>query len=356
MAGVQHLTVSADEQDSRLDRWFKRRFPHIGHGRVEKMLRKGEIRVDGGRAKANDRLTPGQVVRVPPLPEAGEEGASTARTPRAESPVSAQDTAFMRALVLYRDEDVIALNKPPGLPVQGGSGQARHIDGMLDALMFEGGERPRLIHRLDKDTSGVLLLARNGRAAAALSAAFRSRATVKLYWAAVSGAPRPRAGTIRFGLVKQPGHGPNQAGEKMRCVRPDEVERIEGAKRAVTDFMTLEALGERVAWVALKPVTGRTHQLRAHMSEIGCPVVGDGKYGTNRSEKQDGVYGAQLGGEISRKLHLHARLLDLPHPSGDRRLRIVAPLPEHMARTWAGFGWEEADAPGDPFEEESAGR
>ncbi|MBX2856467.1 MAG: RluA family pseudouridine synthase [Rhodobacteraceae bacterium] len=351
MAGVQHLTVTGDEQDSRLDRWFKRRFPHIGHGRVEKLLRKGEIRVDGGRAKAGDRLTSGQVVRVPPLPEPGEEGAATARTPREDAPLSAEDVAFMRALVLYRDDDVIALNKPPGLPVQGGSGHSRHIDGLLDALRYDGEERPRLIHRLDKDTSGVLLLARSGRAAAALAAAFKSRATVKLYWGAVSGTPRPRAGTIRFGLVKEPGHGPNQAGEKMRCVHPDEIEGIEGAKRAVTDFMTVAALGERAAWVALKPVTGRTHQLRAHMSEMGCPIVGDGKYGTNRIEKQDGRYGAQLGGEISRKLHLHARLLDLPHPAGDRRLRIVAPLPEHMARTWASFGWVEADAPGDPFEE-----
>lgn len=366
MSGVQHLTIDGDEADQRLDRWFKRRFPHIGHGRVEKMLRKGEIRVDGARAKAADRLSAGQVVRVPPLPSAeeaaaadpkldGKPGAKSAVKPAAKraqpAQLSAEDQAFVRSLVLYRDDHVIILNKPPGLPVQGGSGQSRHLDGLLDGLRYERSDRPRLIHRLDKDTSGVLVIARTAPAANALATAFRKRTTEKLYWAAVSGAPRPRAGTIRFGLVKAPGHGPNGAGEKMVCLHPDQIAETEGAKTAATDFATLEAMGDRAAWVALRPITGRTHQLRAHMAEIGCPIVGDGKYGTNRIEKQDGRYGAQLGGEISRKLHLHARSIDLEHPMiAGARLAATAPLPEHMARTWDAFGWSPSDAPDDPFE------
>ena len=191
---------------------------------------------------------------MPPLPEPDGEEAPRPKQPRALSP---EDEAFVQGLVLFRDAHVIALAKPPGLPVQGGSGQTRHLDGLLDGLRFERADRPRLVHRLDKDTSGVLLLGRSAPAANALAAAFRGRATTKIYWAAVSGAPKPRAGTIRFGLVKAPGHGPHGAGEKMLCVHPDAIDRTEGAKHATTDFATLEAMGDRAAWVALKPITGR---------------------------------------------------------------------------------------------------
>ena len=353
MSGVQHLPVEPDESDQRLDRWFKRRFPELGHGRLEKMLRKGEIRVDGARAKASDRVSAGQIVRVPPMPAAAPDRPPKAR----EQTVSEEDAAWLRSLVVYRDPLVLALNKPPGLPVQGGSGQARHLDGMLDALRFDAAERPRLTHRLDKDTSGVLLLGRTRAAAAALARAFHSRATRKIYWAATAGVPKPRAGTIRYGLVKAPGHGAQGAGEKMLCVEPDAVRSTEGAKPALTEFMTLDALGDRAAWVALRPVTGRTHQLRAHMAALGRPIVGDGKYAPRTAHGPRDPFGKEpspyLGGEISRKLHLHARRLALPHPDGSGRLVVQAPLPEHMARSWETLGWAErmGDAPEDPFEE-----
>ena len=334
MSGVRQVTVGPDEADQRLDRWLRRQFPHVNQGRIERMCRKGEIRVDGARAKASTRLEAGQVVRVPPLPEA-EEG----RPPAAVPAISDADAAMIRAAVLYRDDDVIALDKPPGLAVQGGSGQHRHVDGLAEALRFGREDKPRLVHRLDRDTSGVLLLARSARAAAALAKAFQARTTRKVYWAAVAGKPAPRAGTVRTGLVKAPGHGAGGEGEKMVVVPFAEVAATEGAKRATTDFATIDAAGTRVSWVALSPVTGRTHQLRAHMAAIGHPIVGDGKYGGSGQENLGDGWGAQLGGEVSRKLHLHARSIDIPHPVTGRRLRIEAPLPEHMARTWALFGW-----------------
>ena len=257
---------------------------------------------------------------------------------------------MIRACVIWRDEDVIALNKPPGLAVQGGSGQRRHVDGLAEALRFGRAEKPRLVHRLDRDTSGVLLLARSARAAAGLARAFQARTTRKVYWAVVAGTPSPTSGTIRYGLVKAPGHGAGGEGEKMVCVPPDQVAATEGAKRATTDYTVIDAAATRAAWVALNPVTGRTHQLRAHMAAIGHPIVGDGKYGGSGQENLGDGWGAQLGGGVSRKLHLHARSIDLIHPVTGARLRVTAPLPEHMARTWELFGWRPEDAPDDPFE------
>ncbi len=345
MSGVQTLTVGPGEGDQRLDRWFRRHFPQISQGRIEKMCRKGEIRVDGGRVKPATRIEVGQSIRVPPLPD-------TEAPPRPPKPsVSDADAAMIRACVLYRDAHLIALNKPPGLAVQGGSGTDRHLDGMTEALMFGNDERPRLVHRLDRDTSGVLLLGRTREAAAALTAAFRARDTRKIYWAAVAGVPKPRMGTIRFGLVKAPGHGKGGEGEKMRCIHPKDIETTEGAKRATTDYAVLSALGGRLSWAALVPVTGRTHQLRAHMAEIGHPVIGDGKYGGSGQENQGDGWGAMLGGELSKKLHLHARSLSLEHPMTGTRLTFTAPLPEHMARTWDTLGWDPRDVPEDPFED-----
>lgn len=339
MAGVRHLTVEAEEGELRLDRWFRRRFPGLGHGRLEKMLRKGEVRVDGARARAATRLAPGQTVRVPPVPEDAEAPPSSA--PR---PVEQADADFIRACVIHRDRDVLALNKPPGLAAQGGSGDIRHLGQFDEALRFERDRPPRLVHRLDRDTSGVLVMARTAPAAAALSRAFHSRAAKKLYWAVVAGRPSPPRGTIRYALVKAPG----PRGEKMLCVHPDRA--VEGARRAVSDYAVIESAASRASWTALRPVTGRTHQLRAHMAEIGHPVVGDGKYGTNRQTNEGAGWGAQLGGGISRKLHLHARRLEIPHPSGGT-LRLTAPPPEHMARTFALFGWRPEDAPDDPWED-----
>jgi len=348
MSGVSRVTVAPGEGAQRLDRWLRRRFPHLAQGLIEKMCRKGEIRVAGGRVKPATRLEEGQEVRLPPIPEPAAPRAAPAARP---VPVSAADAAMIRAAVLWRDEHIIALDKPPGLAVQGGSGTQRHVDGLAEALSEGGEEKPRLVHRLDRDTSGVLLLARSRAAAAALTRTLRERETRKIYWALVAGVPSPRMGTIRFGLVKAPGHGTGGENEKMRLVPPDKVDATEGAKRATTDYAVLSALGKRAAWVALVPVTGRTHQLRAHMAGIGHPVVGDGKYGGSGQENAGDGWGAQLGGEISRKLHLHARALRLVHPVTGEALAFTAPLPEHMARTWDTLGWHAEDVPEDPFAE-----
>lgn len=346
MSSVQTLVVAEGDGDQRLDRWFRRLFPHIPQGRIEKMCRKGEIRVDGGRVKPVTRLEVGQSVRVPPLPDV----AAPAHHKRPD--VTDADAEMMRAAVIYRDDHLIALNKPPGLPVQGGSKQKRHVDGLSEALRFGFEDKPRLVHRLDKDTSGILLLARTRQAAARLTETVRSKDTRKIYWAAVAGVPQPRMGTIRYGLVKAPGHGSGGEGEKMHTIHPGAVDTTEGAKRAVSDYATLSALGGRLAWMALVPVTGRTHQLRAHMAALGHPIIGDGKYGGTGQENLGDGWGAQLGGEISRKLHLHARAMLLNHPVTGARLNLIAPLPEHMARTWASLEWNARDVPVDPFEDE----
>lgn len=347
MSGVQTLRVAEDEGDQRLDRWLKRRFPQLTQGAVEKMCRTGQLRVDGGRVKAATRIEAGQEVRIPPLPAA--QPASAPARPAAQR-IPDSDQAMIQQAVLWRDEHIIALNKPPGLPSQGGSGQgSRHVDGLTAALMFGYKDRPKLVHRLDKDTSGVLLLARTDRIARALSEAFRSRTTRKIYWAAVAGVPHPRMGTIRYGLVKAPGHGRGGEGERMIAVHPRDIDTTEGAKRATTDYAVLDALGTRASWCALVPITGRTHQLRAHMAELGHPIVGDGKYGGSGQENLGDGWGAQLGGEISRKLHLHARSIGFDHPITGKRVSLTAPLPDHMQRTWNTLGWHESDAPDDPF-------
>ncbi|WP_112872918.1 RluA family pseudouridine synthase [Paracoccus endophyticus] len=345
MSGVQTIRVGDDEGEQRLDRWLRRKFPQLNQIAIEKLCRTGQLRVDGGRVKPASRVEAGQEVRVPPLPDAAP--AAAERPSLRET-----DAEMIQAAVLWRDEHIIALNKPAGLPSQGGSGQGdRHVDGLTAALMFGYKDRPKLVHRLDKDTSGVLLLARTDRVARRLSEAFRGRTTRKIYWAAVAGVPSPRMGTVRFGLVKAAGHGRGGEGEKMICVHPARVEQTEGAKRATTDYAVLDSLGSRVSWCALVPVTGRTHQLRAHMAELGHPIIGDGKYGGSGQENLGDGWGAQLGGEISRKLHLHARSISFDHPITGKRITLTAPLPEHMARTWKTLGWHENEMPADPFED-----
>ena len=341
MSAVQQVTIGPEEGEQRLDRWLKRRFPQLTQGMVEKFCRKGEVRLDGGRVKPADRVAPGQVVRVPPLPEA------PPPAPAKPAP-GASDAQMIQDAVIWMDPHIIALNKPPGLASQGGSGQGnRHVDGLTGALMFGYKERPVLVHRLDRDTSGILLLARTPRIARRLTEAFRERTTDKLYWALVAGVPKPAKATVRYGLVKAGG----PRAEKMRCIHPDQVASTEGAKRATTDYAVIDRLGSRAAWVAMRPVTGRMHQLRAHMAELGHPIAGDGKYGGSGADNPGDGWGASLGAALSRKLHLHARSLAFDHPITGARVRLTAPLPEHMAKSWATLGWSEADAPDDPFED-----
>jgi 23S rRNA pseudouridine955/2504/2580 synthase len=342
---VQNLTVSEDEGEQRLDKWLRRRFPQLNQVAVEKLCRTGQIRVDSGRVKASDHVMPGQTVRVPPLPDAAP------RTEARIQGVSAADAKMIQSAVLWKDEHMIVLNKPAGLPSQGGSGQGdRHVDGLAEALKFGYKEKPKLVHRLDKDTSGVLMLARTDRVARALSEALRHRAARKIYWAVVAGVPHPRKGSIKFALEKAPGRGRGGEGEKMLCVHPAKMADHPDAKRAHTDYFTLWFLGTRLSWMALEPITGRTHQLRAHMAEIGHPILGDGKYGGGETENLGDGWGAGAGGELSRKLHLHARSLTIEHPILKKELTFVAPLPEHMARTWKLMDWKEDDVPADPFE------
>jgi len=260
MRAVETVEVSADDGVARIDRWLRRRYPHLTQGQVEKLLRTGQVRVDGARVKASDRVSPGQSVRVPPLPEAGERTELGA--------LSRKDVDFVRSLVLHRDDDVIVINKPPGLAVQGGSKIGRHLDGLLDGLKFDAEKKPKLVHRLDRDTSGCLVLARHPRAATALAEAFRDRDSEKVYWAVVVGSPRPKAGELRSWMRKAP--GAHEADQEMmrRAVQSDE-----GAVHAVTQYEVLSEAAGRVAWVALRPITGRTHQLRFHMAEMGYAIA-----------------------------------------------------------------------------------
>ena len=321
--GVRILEVAGDEAGARLDRWFKRHFPNVAHGKLEKLLRTGQVRVDGRRAKSALRLEAGQKIRVPPVNDA-----PLAARPAAPARIPDRALDELRAAVLHKDDDVLVINKAPGLAVQGGTKTDLHVDAMLDALRFDSPHRPRLVHRLDKDTSGVLLLARNPAAAAALAAAFRSKTAQKLYWAIVVGVPRPTIGRIDLPLEKV-------AGPRGEHVVADDGE----GKRAATLFRIVDHIGRRAAWVALSPLTGRTHQLRVHMAAIGTPIVGDGKYGGAE---------AFLGGDIvSRRLHLHARAIRLPHPKGGE-LAIMAPAPVHFAATLDTLGFE-ADGAADAF-------
>ena len=323
MSEVAQIAVAGDEDGIRLDRWFKRHYPALTHGRLEKLLRTGQVRGDGARAKANARLAAGQTVRVPPL------GAEIERpAPKPERALSDKDARFVRDLVIHKDKSVLVLNKPAGLAVQGGTKTERHLDGMLDALTFEAAERPRLVHRLDRDTSGVIVLARTARAAAALARAFQQKDARKIYWALVVGTPAPLQGTIDLALAKQ-------GGPRAERVSPAEA-GDEDAQNAVTHYSVVTSVSTKFAWVAFMPLTGRTHQIRAHARAIGTPIVGDGKYG--------GIT-AHPGGEIPRQLHLHARSIDIAHPDGGR-LFIEAELPPHIKTSWKLLGLEERDAKG----------
>jgi 23S rRNA pseudouridine955/2504/2580 synthase len=314
---AETIRIAADEDGIRLDRWFKRRYPALTHGRLEKLLRTGQVRLDGKRAKAADRVEAGQEVRVPP---------QVANAPLEEKPKLAPRISggpSLQDLILYMDGSVIVLNKPPGLATQGGSGLTRHIDGMLDQLQFEKSQRPRLVHRLDRDTSGVLVIARTVPAAASLSRALAQRDASKVYWALTRGIPKQTRGTIKAALAKEGARG----AERMTVADHDE------AKHAVTDYALIDQAGEEFAWVAAKPHTGRTHQIRVHLASLGTPIVGDFKYGAQAARGK---------GAIADKLHLHARSIDIARPDGGR-LVVTAPLPDHMRKSWELLGFDADD-------------
>ena len=312
---VRTFTVTEEDDGIRLDRWFRRNLPDVTFGQVSRWARTGQLRLDGKRAAPGDRVEAGQSVRVPPQTE---EAPAAKLQPKREI-LSEDEVDFVRSLVIEEDPAAIVVNKPPGLATQGGTKTANHLDRLLDGLVAEGAPRPKLVHRLDKDTSGALLLARTPRAAAFFSKAFSGRTARKVYWAVVIGVPSVEDGLIELPVAKQPGTG----GEKMHI---DE----ENGLPAKTRYRVIERAGKRAAWVELQPHTGRTHQLRVHMAAIGHPVLGDGKYGGQE---------AFLTGAISRKLHLHARRLRIDHPDGGR-IDVMAELPDHFAQTMASLGFD----------------
>jgi 23S rRNA pseudouridine955/2504/2580 synthase len=321
---VVNLSVDADEDDTRLDRWLKRKFHGLTQGQIEKALRKGEIRVDGARAKSNTRVKAGQTVRIPPIAAAPDREEADEK-PRAR--LKSSDADMMRSLVIYEDDQIIALNKPAGLAVQGGTGTIRHVDALSRALVDDTAEKPRLVHRLDRDTSGVLVLAKTVGTANFLGKLFRSRELDKIYWAVTLGVPHPASGEIRGWMIKSAGPGSDK--EKMRQAAQNE----KGAVHAVTLYSVVQNAGRKAAWVALKPETGRTHQLRFHMAELGCAIVGDRKYTCDRETPQG----------LAEGLHLHARALRLPNRGGPP-IEIVAELPQHMKQTFDVLGFDENSA------------
>lgn len=323
MAFVDQITVEKDEQGMRLDRWFKSHFPGLGFGQLQKLLRSGQIRIDGGRVKSDTRMQEGQSVRIPPMLTRLNEGSGhdplTANTIR-----DRHDADVLSAMILHEDSKLYVFNKPSGLAVQGGSGLNRHIDKMLESFRNKKGEKPRLVHRLDRETSGVLVVAKTRGAAATLSKQFRSRKTEKTYWAMVKGVPKPREGKISNWLAKIR----NEAGDDYMAVvkhgTPD-------SDHSVSQYRVIETSGPNICWVELKPITGRTHQLRAHTQHIGHPILGDSKYFN--------IENWNLPGGIQNKLHLHARRIQIPHPDGGI-LDVTAPLPPHMIQTWNLLGFD----------------
>ncbi|MCW5716454.1 MAG: RluA family pseudouridine synthase [Bauldia sp.] len=365
MAEVENRTVEADEAGMRLDRWFKTHFPDLPFGHLQKLLRSGQIRVDGGRVRTSSRLEPGQAVRVPPLSYAtsreapavdddehlatpsraadrnrassaiaSTRGSATGRAatgkPGASKPAIGKmgvgkanaTLRELRDMTLFEDELVLVLNKPPGLAVQGGSGLTNHLDAMLEALRDDKDRKPRLVHRLDRETSGVIIVAKTRLAASQLAASFRGRSTRKIYWALVAGMPKPRQGRVSTWLAKD-----IEAGEGMMIARHGH----DDATHAVSLYSVVDHAGSQLSWLSMRPVTGRTHQLRAHAAHIGHPIVGDPLY----FDLKDW----ELPGGLQNRLHLHARRLVLPHPDGGT-IDVTAPLPPHMQQSWNLLGFD----------------
>jgi 23S rRNA pseudouridine955/2504/2580 synthase len=334
--------IGEDEAGMRLDRWLHRRFPDVSNSHLMRIVRKGEVRVSGKRADVSTRLATGENVRVPPLRIAAQQpGAKRANS---------GDLEAIRAMILFEDRDVLALNKPYGLAVQGGSGTTRHIDGMLQALADKEGNRPVLVHRLDRDTSGVLLVAKSRKIAAELGEIFRSRRAKKIYWALVEGVPKPAQGRISMFLAKGEGMGETRGQgradlERMRVAKHGDPD----AQHSLTLYAVVDKVAPRLAWLSMRPVTGRTHQLRAHCEVIGHPIIGDPKYNrrpANDPARSDPLRAVPPG--LEPKLHLLARRLTLPHPRSGI-IDVTAPLPEHMKKSFAMFGFDETER--DPIED-----
>jgi 23S rRNA pseudouridine955/2504/2580 synthase len=315
-------TITEEDDGIRLDRWFRRHYPALTHARLEKLLRKGEVRVDGKRAKSADRVTLGQSLRLPPQ-------VIHDKVEERPKPAPVQTSRKLEDTILYMDKHLFVLNKPSGLATQGGSGLKEHVDGMLDQLSFEKTTRPKLVHRLDRDTSGVLLIARTGQAAAGLSLALASRDASKIYWALVKGVPKQKHGVVKAALAKE---GVRGKGERMAVSEEDD------AKFALTEYAVMAQAGQEFAWVAARPITGRTHQIRVHLASLGTPIIGDFKYGGTDAKGK---------GAIADKLHLHARSIDIARPDGGR-LQVTAPLSPHMLKSWQLLGFDPDDKR-DPF-------
>ncbi|WP_137152169.1 RluA family pseudouridine synthase [Devosia sp. FKR38] len=324
MSGVQQRQVESDEDGMRLDRWFAHHFPQLGFGRLQKLIRNGEVKVDKAKVTTSTRLSPGQVVRIPPIDD-----------PDTVKPVKVndEDARLIADMIIYEDDDIYVLNKPHGLAVQGGTGTKRHLDGMLKSLPNKKGEPPRLVHRLDRDTSGCLIVAKTKAAASHFGAVFRSRSARKIYWAIVAGNPHPPQGEISCFLARQS----TDDGEQMIVVKNG----TPGAQHSMSYYSTTDTASRRFAWVTLKPVTGRTHQLRVHMAQLGTPIIGDPRY--FNIENWQGAPGLSYG------LHLHARRIAIPLRNG-QRLDISAPLPPHMRHSFEtlGFDPDRYDVSGDP--------
>jgi 23S rRNA pseudouridine955/2504/2580 synthase len=352
MATLETRTVETDEAGMRLDRWFKSHYPELSFGHLQKLLRSGQIRVDGGRVKTNARLAAGQAVRVPPLGQGGLTGILRETKPdseddRDELPPSkgekpqargldapergakpkrpSSDAEALRAMILYEDDEVFVFNKPQGLAVQGGSGLTRHVDAMLESLRDRKAQKPRLVHRLDRDTTGVLVVARTRLAAQKLAASFRTRSTRKIYWALVVGVPKPHQGKISTWLAKEG----TPDGDRMRVAKHG----TDNSSHAISLYSVIETAAQKFSWLSMRPVTGRTHQLRAHAAHIGHPIIGDPKY-FEAEESWD------FPGGLQKKLHLHARRIVMPHPSNGGTLDVTAPLPPHMQQSWNLLGFD----------------
>ncbi len=324
MSAIENKTVDADEAGMRLDRWFKLHYPGLAFGQLQKLLRSGQIRVNGGRAKSDTRIAAGQAIRLPPQITLQNVGQPLTRNTIRDR----GDLDVLNAMLLYEDHKVLVFNKPAGLAVQGGSGVNRHVDSMLESMRSQKGEKPRLVHRIDRDTTGVLVVAKTRSAASKLTASFRHRNTEKTYWAICKGVPRKKQGQISTWLVKER----TPEGDKMRVAKHGEPD----SDHAVSNYRVIDQAGPTLSWVELQPITGRTHQLRVHTMHLGHPIIGDPKYFD--------IENWEFPGGIQKKLHLHARHIRIPHPCGHGVLDVKAPLPPHMVQTFNLLGLDESDA------------